>query len=110
MRQLTNMESQPKLQLLGDDIDLEKILADWSIANNRQAITRQFVFPNFKSAFEFMTLCANLAEEIDHHPDWSNSWNKVSVSLSTHSVGGLTQLDITMALAMDQIFRDITDY
>lgn len=47
-----------------------------------------------------MTLCAQYAEEIDHHPDRSNSWNKVSVSLSTHSVGALTKLDIQLAKAM----------
>ena len=56
---------------------------------------------DFKEAFEFMTLCAQRAEEIDHHPDWSNSWNKVSVHLSTHSSKGLTALDIQMAKAMD---------
>jgi 4a-hydroxytetrahydrobiopterin dehydratase len=48
-----------------------------------------------------MTLCAQRAEEIDHHPDWSNSWNKVAVHLSTHSSKGLTALDIEMAKAMD---------
>ena len=48
-----------------------------------------------------MTLCAQYAEEIDHHPDWSNSWNKVAVHLSTHSSKGLTALDIQMAKAMD---------
>jgi 4a-hydroxytetrahydrobiopterin dehydratase len=48
-----------------------------------------------------MTLCSQRAEEIDHHPDWSNSWNKVFVHLSTHSSKGLTKLDIEMARAMD---------
>lgn len=48
-----------------------------------------------------MTLCAQYAEEIDHHPDWSNSWNKVMVQLTTHSFNGLTELDIAMAKAMD---------
>ncbi|HAT39045.1 4a-hydroxytetrahydrobiopterin dehydratase [Polynucleobacter necessarius] len=50
-----------------------------------------------------MTLCAQHAEELDHHPDWSNSWNKVSVGLTTHSVGTLTKLDIQLAKAMDVI-------
>jgi 4a-hydroxytetrahydrobiopterin dehydratase len=48
-----------------------------------------------------MTLCAQHAEQIDHHPDWSNSWNKVAVNLSTHSSKGLTELDMQMARAMD---------
>lgn len=60
-----------------------------------------FTFADFKQAFEFMTLCAQYAEEIDHHPDWSNSWNKVVVELSTHSAGGLTKLDIQLAKAID---------
>ena len=48
-----------------------------------------------------MKLCAQYAEEIDHHPDWSNSWNKVTVQLTTHSASALTQLDIRLAKAMD---------
>lgn len=108
MRQLTNLGSQSKVQLLGGDVDLAQSLPAWSVAADRKEIAREFIFKDFKSAFEFMTLCANFAEEIDHHPDWSNAWNKVSVRLSTHSMGGLTQLDITMALAMDQFSRDIT--
>jgi 4a-hydroxytetrahydrobiopterin dehydratase len=50
-----------------------------------------------------MTLCTNFAEELDHNPDWSNSWNTVTVRLSTHSMKALTDLDITMARAMDQL-------
>jgi 4a-hydroxytetrahydrobiopterin dehydratase len=49
-----------------------------------------------------MTLVARYAEEIDHHPDWSNSWNRVSVRLTTHSKKGLTELDLAMAKVMDQ--------
>jgi 4a-hydroxytetrahydrobiopterin dehydratase len=54
-----------------------------------------------------MTLCAQYAEEIDHHPDWQNSWNKVVVHLSTHSAKGLTELDIQMAKAMDAFAMQI---
>jgi 4a-hydroxytetrahydrobiopterin dehydratase len=53
-----------------------------------------------------MTLCANLAEELGHHPDWSNSWNKVTVHLSTHSMKALTELDIALASAMDKAALD----
>ena len=88
--------------LLAKDFDFGKTLPDWQVNLNNQELTRVFVFKDFKSAFQFMTLCANFAEELDHHPDWSNSWNMVSVHLSTHSMKALTELDITMACAMDQ--------
>jgi 4a-hydroxytetrahydrobiopterin dehydratase len=92
--------SQPNL--LAKDFDFEKTLPEWQVSSNRQELERIFVFKDFKGAFQFMTLCANFAEEIDHHPDWSNSWNKVSVRLSTHSMKALTELDLSMAHAMDQ--------
>ena len=78
------------------------MLPEWQVIQSSQELVRVFEFKDFKSAFEFMTLCANLAEELDHHPDWSNAWNKVSVRLSTHSMKALTELDIAMASAMDQ--------
>ncbi|WP_255539237.1 4a-hydroxytetrahydrobiopterin dehydratase [Polynucleobacter sp. 71A-WALBACH] len=78
------------------------MLPEWQVNQSSQELVRVFEFKDFKSAFEFMTLCANLAEELDHHPDWSNAWNKVSVRLSTHSMKALTELDIAMASAMDQ--------
>ena len=64
-------------------------------------MTREFIFQDFKQAFAFMSLCAQYAEELDHHPDWNNSWNRVLVHLSTHSMKALTTLDIEMAKAMD---------
>ena len=92
--------SKPKL--LANDFDFASRLPAWQVNLATQELERVFVFKDFKGAFEFMTLCANLAEELDHHPDWSNSWNRVSVRLSTHSIKALTELDITMASAMDQ--------
>ncbi len=80
----------------------------WALEGNGKVIHREFVFTNFQQAFEFMTLCAEYAEEIDHHPDWSNSWNKVSVSLSTHSAGTLTKLDIQLAKAMDTFASQVS--
>ena len=81
--------------------DLEKEIPLWSTEANGKVLQREFVFKNFKHAFEFMTLSAQYAEEIDHHPDWSNSWNKVKVALTTHSAGTLTGLDVQLAKAMD---------
>lgn len=97
-----------KPNLLTKDFDFAKILPDWQVNLHTQELERIFVFKNFKSAFEFMTLCADFAEELDHHPDWSNAWNKVSVRLSTHSLKALTELDIAMASAMDQFALQIS--
>ena len=52
------------------------------------------MFSDFSEAFEFMVQVSEIAEDLNHHPDWSNSWNKVSISISTHSAGGLTALDL----------------
>ena len=87
--------------LLPDDFDFQNSIPLWTLDQSRKTIHREFIFIDFKQAFQFMTLCAQRAEEIDHHPDWSNSWNKVAVTLSTHSSKGLTTLDIQMAMAMD---------
>ena len=96
-----------KPNLLAKDFDFAKVLPEWQVNLDTQELERMFVFKDFKSAFEFMTLCADFAEELDHHPDWSNTWNRVSVRLSTHSLKALTELDITMASAMDQFAHQI---
>ena len=90
-----------KLTKLPNDFDFEKNLPLWKLDASGIAIERNFVFKDFQQAFAFMTLCAKCAEEIDHHPDWSNTWNRVNVRLSTHSENALTLLDVQMAKAMD---------
>ena len=87
--------------LLPENFDFQNGIPLWQLDSERKKIAQHFVFDNFKQAFEFMTLCAQYAEEIDHHPNWSNSWNKVIVQLTTHSCNGLSELDIAMAKAMD---------
>jgi 4a-hydroxytetrahydrobiopterin dehydratase len=68
------------------------------------ALHGEFVFADFSEAFAFMTRVAFLAERADHHPDWSNSWNKVSISLSTHSAGNVvTDADRALAAAIDAL-------
>ena len=89
--------------ILTSDYDFKGVIPLWKVNLVEQKISRQFTFQNFIQAFEFMTLCASYAEEINHHPDWSNSWNTVQVELSTHSAGALTELDIKMASFMDAI-------
>ena len=92
-----------KPKKLLSDFDFEKYLPLWKRDASGIAIERHFVFKDFKEAFAFMTLCAQYAEEIDHHPDWSNTWNRVNVCLSTHSENALTQLDVEMAQMMDNL-------
>jgi 4a-hydroxytetrahydrobiopterin dehydratase len=77
-------------------------LAGWT-AREGEAIGRSFRFRDFSQAFAFMTQVALAAEKADHHPDWSNSWNRVDISLSTHSEGGVTRLDIELAKSIDAI-------
>ncbi len=76
-------------------------LPGWSI--ERGNLHRAFEFRDFAQAFAFMTSVALAAEAMNHHPDWSNSWNKVVIDLSTHSAGGLTKNDFDLAGKIQQI-------
>tara|TARA_B100000686_G_C16410994_1_gene772209 strand:- start:347 stop:634 length:288 start_codon:yes stop_codon:yes gene_type:complete len=58
------------------------------------SLTSELEFADFEEAFKFMTSVAEIAEDLNHHPDWSNSWNRVKITLTTHSAGGLTGLDV----------------
>ena len=78
-------------------------LAGWSEVKDRDAITRTFVFRDFNEAFGFMTRAALVAEKLDHHPEWFNVYKTVTVTLSTHDAGGLTERDITLAEAMNRL-------
>lgn len=83
-------------------------LPGWTLANDRDAIHRRFSFQTFNQAFGFMTRCALMAEKLNHHPEWSNVYNTVDVTLSTHDAGGLTDLDIRLAKAMNRIAEQET--
>jgi len=76
-------------------------LDEWDFDEARDAITRSFTFADFSEAFAFMTRVALLAEKADHHPEWSNVWNRVDILLTTHDAGGLSQRDVDMAEAID---------
>jgi 4a-hydroxytetrahydrobiopterin dehydratase len=78
-------------------------LPGWRMTDGRDAIQKTFKFKDFSEAFGFMARAALVAEKMDHHPEWSNVWNRVDVTLSTHSAGGLTELDLKLAEAMDRI-------
>ena len=71
--------------------------------DTREAMTRTFVFADFNTAFGFMSRVALLAEKMDHHPEWSNVYNRVEVLLTTHDAGGLSRRDVTMAGAIDAL-------
>ncbi|MDP3273785.1 MAG: 4a-hydroxytetrahydrobiopterin dehydratase [Deltaproteobacteria bacterium] len=73
----------------------------WELVPARPAIRRTYVFENFIEAFGFMTRVAMVAESLDHHPEWSNVYNRVEVVLTTHDAGGVTALDLTLARRMD---------
>jgi 4a-hydroxytetrahydrobiopterin dehydratase len=80
-------------------------LEGWSLVEGRDAIAKTFVFRDFNAAFGFMTRCAMVAEKMDHHPEWSNVYRKVTVTLTTHDAGGLTDKDVALAQAMDGFAR-----
>lgn len=84
---------------------LVDLLPAWSFAQrpDTDAIERKFIFKDFSEAFAFMTRVALLAEKHDHHPEWSNVYNRVSITLSTHDAGGLSVRDIKLAEAIDMI-------
>lgn len=78
-------------------------LDDWEYDDARDAISRRFLFDDFSAAFAFMTRIALLAEKADHHPEWSNVWNRVDILLTTHDAGGLSARDIAMAKAIEKL-------
>ena len=78
-------------------------LTGWEPEPDRDAIRRTFRFGNFNQAWGFMSRVALVAERLDHHPEWTNVWNRVDVTLTTHDAGGLTMLDVRLARAMERI-------
>jgi len=86
------------------DAEIAKRLAalpGWSLANGK--LRRELTFKDFSEAFGFMARAALVAEKMDHHPDWSNVWNRVTVELWTHDAGGITELDFALAEAMNRL-------
>jgi len=77
-------------------------LAGWAEVDGRDAITKTFQFKTFNQAFGFMARAALKAEQMDHHPEWFNVYNRVEVTLATHDAGGVTQKDIDLASFMDK--------
>jgi len=93
-----------------DGENREKALAalaeqGWSMVEGRDAITKRFQFDDFNAAFGWMTRVAMLAEHLNHHPEWFNVYRTVEVTLSTHDLGGLSNLDVALATKMDRMTR-----
>ena len=84
-------------------------LSGWEWRAERQAITKRFLFDDFAAAFAFMTRVAEAAEAADHHPEWTNVWNRVDILLTTHDADGLTARDVALAATIDAIAADGSD-
>ena len=80
-------------------------LDGWELVDGRDAIFKSFSFKNFNEAFGWMSRVAMAAEKMDHHPEWFNVYKTVDVTLATHSVGGLSSLDVRLAKMMDKMAR-----
>lgn len=78
-------------------------LDGWTLVEGRDALTKRFVFADFSAAFGWMVRVALAAEQMNHHPEWVNVYNKVDVTLSTHDAKGLTRRDVELAQRMDQM-------
>ena len=89
-------------------IGVERALADltgWAAVEGRDAIAKTYKFKDFNAAFGWMTRVALAAEKADHHPEWSNVYNRVEVLLTTHDAGGVTEKDVALARFMDAAAR-----
>ncbi len=78
-------------------------LRGWAYDGAAKALVRDFKFRDFSEAFAFMTRVALLAQSANHHPEWSNVYSKVSIRLTTHDAGGVTQKDVALAEAIDKL-------
>ena len=93
-----------KLSTAERDAHLAPLLGNgWALEAERDAITKTFKFKNFIEAFGWMTQAAMWAETLNHHPEWRNVYNRITVTLTTHDVDGLTDLDIALANRMDHL-------
>lgn len=86
--------------------ELADTLGGWRALADRDALRRAFKFRDFSAAWAFMSRVALLAEKHDHHPEWSNVYNRVEITLTTHDAGGLSQRDVALALAIDALLAD----
>jgi 4a-hydroxytetrahydrobiopterin dehydratase len=97
-------EDMMKTEPLIDRSVLAELAAEgWTLLADRDAIQKEFKFKSFTAAFGWMTQIAIWSEKLNHHPEWSNIYNRVNVTLTTHSVDGLSDLDVKLARKMDTL-------
>lgn len=97
-------------QVIVDVTETLKSLPLWSAGpGDRPAIVRKLVFADFNEAFGFMTRVALMADKMDHHPEWSNVYNRVEILLTTHDAGGVTELDVRLARFIDEAAKSLGD-
>lgn len=87
----------------GERTEALAALGEWRHDEKRDAIRRTLKFRDFAEAFAFMTQVALIAEKADHHPEWTNVWNRVDILLTTHDAGGLSARDLGLARAIDAL-------
>eukprot|EP01088_Endostelium_zonatum_P018664 TRINITY_DN6056_c0_g1_i1.p1 TRINITY_DN6056_c0_g1~~TRINITY_DN6056_c0_g1_i1.p1 ORF type:complete len:106 (-),score=28.32 TRINITY_DN6056_c0_g1_i1:40-357(-) len=97
----TRLEGEERKRRLGE-------VPEWKEQSDRDAIQRNYQFKDFKQAWAFMNKVADKAEELDHHPEWFNVYNKVNVTLATHDASGVTEYDIVLAKAMDEYASSVS--
>jgi 4a-hydroxytetrahydrobiopterin dehydratase len=82
----------------------------WDLSSDASALYQTFLFKDFQAAFGFMEKVARISEQMNHHPDWSNSYNKVEIRLTTHSAGKLTAKDVQLAHSINQIINETVSH
>ena len=90
------------------EAEIDRILValpDWKLQNGK--LHREYRFPDFARAIEFITIGARAVERLNHHPEWSNVYNRVTVDLTTHDAGGVTELDYTLAELLEGIAQNL---
>lgn len=91
---------RPPLLTDAERAQLTKTCPDWQLSSDQKSLLASYKFADFKTAFAFMSDMAEASESLDHHPKWTNSYNRLSIILTTHDVGGLTELDVMLAQKM----------
>ena len=90
------------------DPQIQTALADldgWTHNKNKNALEKSFKFKNFTKAWKFMNSVAKIAEDMDHHPEWSNIYNRVNIALTTHDANGISERDTKTAKAIEEILQ-----
>jgi 4a-hydroxytetrahydrobiopterin dehydratase len=96
------MTQPDRRELLAKDDILNSKYGTLTWGISEKSLSRTFVFKDFTEAFDFMSEVAKIAEELDHHPDWSNSWNTVEISITNHQAGGITEVDLCMCARIEE--------